>query len=107
MFYIYLIKSQQNEQLYIDYTNDLRRRFEEHNAGLSAATKPYRPYTLVYYEAYQSIQDARKREIKLKRFKNTYARLRERLSDSLGKTQKAVGGGKSGHSFALSETSSG
>ena len=40
-------------------TNDLKRRFAEHNEGLSPATKPYKPYELLSYIAVQSESQAR------------------------------------------------
>jgi putative endonuclease len=51
---------------YVGSTNDLRRRFNEHNTGQSPSTKNRRPFKLVYYEACISDADARKREKYLK-----------------------------------------
>ena len=31
MFYVYVLKSRKNGSVYIGYTSNLRRRFEEHN----------------------------------------------------------------------------
>lgn len=66
MFYVYVLKSQANGDIYIGYTDNLRRRFKEHNLGKSLSTKVYRPWELVYYEAYRTKSDATKREIRLK-----------------------------------------
>jgi len=33
MFYVYILKSEKDGKLYIGYTNDLKRRLEEHNSG--------------------------------------------------------------------------
>ena len=46
MFYVYIIKSTKNGQLYLGSTGDLRRRLAEHNSGFSTYTKKYMPYTL-------------------------------------------------------------
>lgn len=73
MFYIYLLMDTVERQTYIGYTSDLRRRFVQH--------KDKKP-TLVYYEAYQSEADARRREYALKRRGQTVRRLKERLADS-------------------------
>jgi len=83
MFYVYVIKSKKHESLYIGLTRDLRKRFFEHNQGLSRYTKSYAPFVLAYYEAYASIKDARDRERKLKQFKNSYTELKKRITNSL------------------------
>ncbi|MDP2585637.1 MAG: GIY-YIG nuclease family protein, partial [Candidatus Levybacteria bacterium] len=51
---------------YIGYTADLRKRLKQHNAGLSKATKPFKPYKLIFYEAFLSRIDAKRREEYLK-----------------------------------------
>lgn len=83
MFYVYVLKSVTNKSLYIGQTNDLKRRFHEHNTGQSQFTKSRGPYKLIYYEAYQSAKDAKRRELKLKQFKNSYTELKKRIGDSL------------------------
>jgi putative endonuclease len=66
MFYVYLIQSLKNNDLYIGFTSDLKRRFSDHSKGLSQATKPNRPWRLIYYEAYLRKNDTTKREKQLK-----------------------------------------
>ena len=66
MFYVYILQSQQNKSLYIGYTSDLKQRTQEHTNGKSLATKPFRPYKLVFYEAFLNKQDAKCREEYLK-----------------------------------------
>lgn len=66
MFFVYVIQSKKDNQLYIGYTPDLRKRFKKHNLGLVRSTKSRIPFKLVYYEAYASKQDAVKREHNLK-----------------------------------------
>ena len=66
MFYVYVLRSLRNEQFYTGYTDDLRKRFREHNDGLSSYTKSRRPYELIYYEACVNENDARSREKYLK-----------------------------------------
>jgi len=66
MFYIYILQSFKNKSLYIGYTNDLRKRFNEHNTGKNIATKPFRPYKLIFYEAFLNKKDAKNREEYLK-----------------------------------------
>lgn len=83
MFYVYITKSMKNSQLYLGSTNNLRRRLAEHNSGLSSYTKKYMPYTLVYYEAYRSEEDAHKRESNLKLRANALNQLKRRIVASL------------------------
>ena len=67
MFYTYCLQSKKDlKQLYFGYTNDLKRRLEEHNSGHNISTKPYRPWKLIYYEACLIESDARRREEYLK-----------------------------------------
>jgi len=68
MYYTYLIKDWKNNQTYIGYTEDLKRRMVEHRNK-----KP----ELIYYEAYKSKKDARERERKLKQRGQTIRRLKE------------------------------
>lgn len=65
-FYVYILESMKQGNLYIGYTTDLRKRLKEHNRGLNISTKPYIPWQLVYYEACLSKKDAERREKYLK-----------------------------------------
>ncbi len=66
MYYVYVLKSKANNDVYIGSTGDLRIRFAQHNNGEVKSTKGYRPWILVYYEAYKDKKDALTREKKLK-----------------------------------------
>jgi len=65
-YYVYILQSSKNGSLYIGYTADLRKRFGEHNSGKSLAIKPFRPYVLIFYEAFRNKVDAKNREEYLK-----------------------------------------
>jgi len=65
-YYVYILQSLKNNSFYIGYTSDLKKRFKEHNLGESKATKPFRPYRLIFYEAFLNIIDAKNREEYLK-----------------------------------------
>ena len=65
-YYVYILQSQKNQSLYIGYTSDLRKRLKQHNFGKSQATKPFLPYTLIFYEAFLNRLDAKNREEYLK-----------------------------------------
>jgi len=66
MWCVYVIKSIKSDYWYTGSTNDLRKRFNQHNTGKSTYTKPRGPYKLIYYEASLDEQDARSRELYLK-----------------------------------------
>ena len=74
MYYVYLLKNQTKSEIYIGYSENLRRRIKEHT--------PKNP-ELVYYEAYKSEKDARGLEMRLKQHGQTKRRLKERLQNSL------------------------
>lgn len=84
MFYVYILRSKADGQLYIGYTGDLRRRFQEHNSGRSQSTKARRPFELIYYEAYKSSADAQTREKNLKDFGRAMGGLKRRIPGCLG-----------------------
>ncbi len=67
------------------YTNDLRRRIKEHNTRKGGKyTKNKGKFFLIYYEAYRSREDAKRREDNLKLHKKAYTQLKGRISKSLG-----------------------
>ncbi|MBU2109503.1 GIY-YIG nuclease family protein [Patescibacteria group bacterium] len=61
-FYVYILQSLKDGRRYIGYTNDLRRRLEEHNSGKNTSTKYRIPLKLIYYEACLDREDAKRRE---------------------------------------------
>lgn len=65
-YYAYIFRSSKNNSFYIGFTSDLKKRIIEHNSGLNKATKPFKPYNLIYYEAFLNKIDAKNREIYLK-----------------------------------------
>lgn len=79
MYYVYLLKSLNFEQIYVGSTNDLKRRFQEHNDGKEFHTNKYKPWKLVYYEAFDNEKAARIREQKLKDHGNAIRELKKRI----------------------------
>lgn len=82
MYYVYVLKSKQDNKIYIGYSTDLKSRFNEHNLGKVKSTKSRIPFELVYYEAYKDKWDATKREYFLKTHQQRDL-LKERLKHSL------------------------
>ena len=71
MFYAYIIKSSVDGRLYKGVTKDISRRLDEHNSGKTKSTKPYKPWSLVYFEEFDTFAAARERE---KYFKSGFGR---------------------------------
>lgn len=66
MNYTYILKCK-DDSLYTGWTNDLKKRITNHNAGKGAKyTKARRPVELVYYEEFQTREEAMKREYAIK-----------------------------------------
>lgn len=80
MFYTYVLKSKNFDEMYIGQTSDLKRRLTEHNNGVTKSTKRYMPWELIYYEACINEIDSKRRE---NYFKSTSGRraLRLRLKE--------------------------
>jgi len=82
MFFVYILKSKKDKNLYTGYTSNLRKRIKEHNSGLVKSTKSRRPWYVVYYEAYVSKQDATRREHNLKLRTRALRQLKIRIKNS-------------------------
>lgn len=83
MFYVYILKSKKDNNLYTGSTSNLRKRFYEHNSGKVFSTKSRRPFELIYYEAYKTEKDARNRESNLKLRSKAFVQLKKRIKESL------------------------
>ena len=71
--YVYILSNKNRTVLYIGITNDLERRMAEHKSGTgSAFTKKYNISELLYYEVFDKIIDAIKREKQLKEWKREW-----------------------------------
>jgi len=65
-FYVYILESLKDGNKYVGYTNNLKRRLEEHKKGLSFSTKFRLPFILIYFEGCLNKEDAKRRENYLK-----------------------------------------
>jgi putative endonuclease len=83
MSYVYIIKSQKTQRIYIGYSADLKRRIGEHNSDKVFSTKNRGPWRLIYYEAFASNYDARVREKKLKYHGKALGLLKRRIKNSM------------------------
>ena len=66
MNYTYIVRCKDGS-LYTGWTNDIEKRIKAHNKGKGAKyTKSRRPVKLVYYEEFQTKEEAMKREYAIK-----------------------------------------
>jgi predicted GIY-YIG superfamily endonuclease len=66
MYYTYVLKSSKSKTFYTGWTTDLKKRLQEHNSGLSQATKPLIPWKLVFYASFETERLAKNFELYLK-----------------------------------------
>ena len=66
-YFVYILASKRNGTLYIGMTNNLTRRMIEHKTKINDGfTKRFNVHKLVYYQVFQSVENAIKREKQLK-----------------------------------------
>ncbi|OGN02406.1 MAG: hypothetical protein A2655_01595 [Candidatus Yanofskybacteria bacterium RIFCSPHIGHO2_01_FULL_43_42] len=69
MPFVYILKSLKDGRYYIGSTINIQQRLKSHQDGYNHSTKRMGRLELVLYQEYDTIQKARKIEIKLKRLK--------------------------------------
>ena len=68
--YVYIMASRRNGTLYLGVTSDLPQRAYQHRNGqVEGFSKRYGCRLLVWYAAFDDIQDARARELQMKKWK--------------------------------------
>ncbi|MBB2146354.1 GIY-YIG nuclease family protein [Pedobacter sp. LMG 31464] len=66
IFYVYAIKSDVDQRIYVGFSSNVLKRLAEHNAGKTKSTKGFRPWQLIYSEPIVSRIAAREKEKYLK-----------------------------------------
>ena len=64
--YVYVLRSEVDQQFYVGFTKDLPARVAAHNKGLVPSTRKRLPLALVYWEGCLDQADATRREKYLK-----------------------------------------
>ena len=62
MVYLYVIRSEKNNHLYVGITKDVAKRIKQHNSGFNRYTKGLMPWVLVYTEEFADWTTAREKE---------------------------------------------
>ena len=70
MGFVYMLESLSSGRYYTGSTDDLDRRVSEHQRGKNLATRGRGPWKLVYFERFDLLADARRRELEIKRWKS-------------------------------------
>lgn len=65
-YYVYTLLSLKDNKFYIGFTNNLKRRLQEHARGEDISTKNRRSLKLIHYEYFINKEDAKAREVFLK-----------------------------------------
>ena len=78
-YFVYVLKSQKDNKLYIGHTNDLETRLKAHNDRKVRSTKGRAPFIRVYFEELSTRPEAIERERYLKSGSG-----REFIKDKLG-----------------------
>ena len=61
-YYVYILQSLKDGKLYIGFTQNLKKRIQEHKVGKIASTKTRTPLKLIFFEGYLNKYDALRRE---------------------------------------------
>ena len=64
IYYVYILKSRKNNDIYIGSTGDLTNRVNLHNAGMVKSTKAYKPWELLEYKEFNT----RSKTVRYERF---------------------------------------
>lgn len=67
MYYIYILKSLRDGNLYIGRTNNLNRRLKEHNSGKVSSTKARKPFILLENISVASEEESVRLELEYKK----------------------------------------
>jgi putative endonuclease len=62
MFFTYVLYSNNFHRFYKGHCEDLKQRLKEHNAGKTASTKSFIPWKIIYFESFEILENAIKRE---------------------------------------------
>jgi putative endonuclease len=62
MYFVYVLKSACKSNLYVGFTENIKKRISEHNNGKVTSTKNDKPWLLIFFECYANKNDALRRE---------------------------------------------
>jgi putative endonuclease len=87
-YFVYIMSNKHRNVFYVAVSNDLRARIGEHRVGVGGYfTRKYNCHDLIYYEIYDSILDATKREKILKKWTRAW---KEKLIKKVNGEMKGI-----------------
>jgi len=70
---VYILTNRRNGTLYIGVTSHLAQRIRQHREGhIDGFARKYGLKTLVWYQHFEDLQDARRREVQMKEWKRAW-----------------------------------
>jgi putative endonuclease len=63
MHYVYVLQSLKDGRTYIGSTDNVERRFHEHNSGRAKSTRHRAPFKMLFVEEFETSPLAKKREM--------------------------------------------
>jgi putative endonuclease len=69
-YHVYIIYSAKLDRYYVGYSEDLDKRLEQHNSGISVFTSSVNDWKLRHEELFSSREEAMKREKEIKKKKS-------------------------------------
>ncbi|MBI4119987.1 MAG: GIY-YIG nuclease family protein [Parcubacteria group bacterium] len=83
MYFVYVLKSLKNGDVYVGSTDNVNKRLRQHNYGKVRSTKFYRPWKLLEYREFQTRSEA----VRYERFLKT-SQQKEMLKHKYGRVAK-------------------
>lgn len=72
-YYVYILTNIRKTVLYIGFSGELAQRIAQHKSGqIEGFTQKYKVTNLIYYEAFDDVNDARARERALKKWNKAW-----------------------------------
>ncbi len=72
-YHVYILTNFKKTVLYIGFTGSLQERIQQHKAGqVEGFTKKYKTNTLIYYEEFDDVSQAKAREKAMKKWKRAW-----------------------------------
>lgn len=69
-YFVYILKSKRTGKYYTGYSDNPHRRLKEHNSGKTKSLLKHIPLEIIHEEEYKTIEEARKREKQIKKYKS-------------------------------------
>jgi putative endonuclease len=70
MCFLYILRSESSGRFYVGSTDSLDRRLSEHHRGHTPSTRRRGPWKLIYTETFETLLQARRRELEIKNWKS-------------------------------------